>query len=65
MGWERNGYAFPNADAAGLESALSRAIGPLYSYPGEFRERELMRADHSWARPTQDCLTIYEHIRHK
>jgi len=24
-----------------------------------------MRADHSWARPAQDYLNIYEHIRHK
>ncbi len=64
---ERNGYVFHNADAPGLESALSRAIGLWYSYPDEFRELQLngMRADYSWARPAQDYLNIYEHIRHK
>jgi starch synthase len=24
-----------------------------------------MRADYSWARPGQDYLDVYEHIRHK
>jgi starch synthase len=65
--WERNGYVFHSADAPALESTLSRAIGLWYSYPQEFRELQLngMRADHSWARPAQDYLNIYEHIRHK
>ena len=67
QGSDRNGYVFHNADAPGLESALSRAIGLWYSYPEEFRELQLngMRVDHSWARPAQDYLNIYEHIRHK
>jgi starch synthase len=65
--WECNGYAFHNADAPGLKSALSRAIGLWYSYPQEYQELQLngMRADHSWAWPSQDYLNIYEHICHR
>jgi hypothetical protein len=37
--WECNGYAFHSADAPGLESAPSRAIGFWYSYPQDYRER--------------------------
>ncbi len=66
-GWERNGYVFHHPDQPALESALFRAIGLWYAYPAEFRELQLhgMRTDHSWARPAQDYLNIYEHIRHK
>jgi starch synthase len=66
-GWERNGYVFHHADPPALESAMARAIGLWYSYPAEFRELQLngMRTDHSWARPAQDYLNIYEHIRHR
>jgi starch synthase len=66
-GRERNGYVFHDVDPPALESAMGRAIGLWYAYPGEFRELQLhgMRADHSWARPAQDYLNIYEHIRHK
>ena len=66
-GSERNGYVFHQVDPAALESAMARAIGLWYSYPAEFRELQLngMRADHSWARPAQDYLNIYEYIRHK
>ncbi len=66
-GWERNGYVFHHLDPPALESAMFRAIGLWYSYPAEFRELQLngMQADHSWARPAQDYLNIYEHIRHK
>ena len=66
-GWERNGYVFHHADPPALESAMARAIGLWYSYPAEFRELQLngMRADHSWARPAEDYLNIYEYIRHK
>jgi starch synthase len=65
--WERNGYVFHDANAPGVESALSRAIGLWYCYPHEFRELQLngMRADHSWAQPGQDYLNIYGHIRCK
>ena len=61
-GWERNGYVFYQADAQGLESALSRAIGLWYSFPQEFRELQLngMRTDHSWAGP---AAGLSEHLR--
>jgi starch synthase len=66
-GWERNGYVLHHPDGPALESALFRAIGLWYVYPDEFRELQLhgMRTDHSWARPAQDYLNIYELIRHK
>ena len=37
------------------------------AYPDQFRQLMInaMRADYSWARPGQDYLNIYEHIRHK
>ena len=64
---ERNGYAFAHADYQGLESAMARAIGLWYGYPEDFRHVMLngMRSDRSWARPGQDYLNIYDHIRHK
>ncbi|MCA4131614.1 glycogen synthase [Arthrobacter sp. M4] len=66
-GWQRNGYAFHQTDNAAIESALERAFGLWYDYPGEFRELMLnaMRSDYSWAGPGQDYLNIYDHIRHK
>jgi starch synthase len=50
---DRNGYVFHQADNAALESAMARAIGLWYSYPGDFRQLMLngMLQDHSWARP--------------
>jgi len=64
---ERNGYVFHQSDNLAIESALRRALGLWFSYPGEFRQLMVnaMRADYSWARPGQDYLNIYEHIRHK
>jgi glycosyltransferase involved in cell wall biosynthesis len=64
---ERNGYVFHEADAAGLESAMSRAIGLWYSYPDEFRKLIIngMKYDYSWNYPGQHYLNIYEHIRCK
>jgi starch synthase len=49
-----------------LESALARAIGLWHDYPEDFRSLTLngMRSDHSWARPGQDYLDIYDHISH-
>jgi len=49
------------------QSALDRALGLWFDYPHEFRALMIngMQADHSWARPGQDYLDIYEHIRHK
>ena len=66
--WEqRNGYVFHQADAAGLESAMLRAIGLWYSYPDEFRRLMIngMKCDYSWNYPGQHYLNIYEYIRAK
>ena len=64
---ERNGYMFHQVDHCALQSAMSRAIGLWYSYPGEFRQLMIngMQQDHSWASAGQHYLNIYEHIRHK
>ena len=64
---DRNGYVFHQLDYPALESAMLRAIGLWYSYPGDFRELMLngMRQDHSWAGPGQHYENIYDHIRHK
>lgn len=62
---QRNGYVFHQPDSPALESALSRAIGLWHGYPDHFRHLmgNGMRADHSWARPGQDYLNVYHHIR--
>lgn len=64
---ERNGYLFHHTDTVAVESALNRAVGLWYDYPGEFRELMLngMRADYSWSEPGQHYLNIHEHVRHK
>jgi starch synthase len=63
---ERNGYVFNEADYPALESALYRAIGLWYSFPGEFQQLAIqgMGCDYSWNHPGQDYVRIYEHIRH-
>ncbi len=64
---ERNGYVFHQADYAGLESALQRAFGLWYSFPGEFRRlmENGMRWDFSWNHPGRRYLDIYDYIRHE
>ena len=64
---ERNGYVFQGADHAGIESAMHRAIALWHNYPDDFRRMMIhgMSYDYSWARPGQDYLNIYEHIRCK
>jgi starch synthase len=64
---QRNGHVFHHGDNPALESAMARAIGLWHRYPQDFRHLMLnaMRADRSWARPGQDYLNIYDHIRHK
>lgn len=64
---QRNGYRFDNYDAAGLESALGRAIDCYYQFPEHFRElmKNAMRADYSWNLPGQDYLNIYDFIRNR
>lgn len=61
----RNGYLFDDPTAAGLESALGRAIGLWVRHPEYFRQLRLngMRADNSWSKPAQQYLEIYRHIR--
>lgn len=64
---ERNGYVFHQADNAGLESAMNRAIGLWFDYPEDFRSLadNGMHYDYSWNRPGMDYLNIYESIRNK
>ncbi len=64
---ERNGYVFNQIDHPAIESAMQRAIGLWYAYPGDFRElaRQGMRYDYSWNYPGQHYLNIYEYICHK
>jgi len=64
---QRNGYVFHNADNAGVESALHRAIGCYYHFPDHFRHLMLngMRSDYSWKNPGQHYLNIYDYIREK
>jgi starch synthase len=62
---ERNGYVFNDLNAAGLESAMRRAIGMWYVYPQHFRELMVngMRYDYSWNKPGRDYNLIYDYIR--
>jgi starch synthase len=64
---QRNGYVFHHTDNQALESALSRALRLWSARPREFSQlaANCMRADYSWARPAQEYLDIYQHIRHK
>jgi starch synthase len=64
---ERNGYVFKDADYPALESAMHRAIGLWYSFPGEFRQllQNGMAYDYSWNHPGRDYINIYEYIKHQ
>jgi starch synthase len=64
---ERNGYVFDQADNAGIESALQRAIACYYQFPEHFRHLMLngMRSDYSWNHPARHYLNIYDYIRDK
>jgi starch synthase len=64
---ERNGYLFDQADNAGIESALQRAIACYYQFPEHFRHLMLngMRSDYSWNHPAGHYLNIYDYIRDK
>jgi starch synthase len=63
--YERNGYVFSDYSAAGLESALKRAIGLWHRYPEYFAQLRTngMRADFSWRQPADHYLNIYRHIQ--
>ncbi len=64
---ERTGYVFHEADFAGIESAITRAIGLWFDFPNEFRQLivNAMSADHSWGTSGHYYMDIYEHIRAK
>jgi starch synthase len=64
---ERNGYVFHEADFAGLESAMYRAIGLWNHHAEEFRQLmcQGMAYDYSWKHPGQDYVNVYEWVRHK
>ena len=64
---ERNGYVFHDATDAGMESALSRALGCYYQFPEHFRHlmENGMNTDYSWNHPGQHYLKIYDCIREK
>jgi len=64
---ERNGYVFFQPDSVGIESAMRRALGLWYDYPGEFRQlmSNGMRRDYSWNRGGADYVSIYDYIRYK
>ena len=57
---------FHQLDNPALKSAMRRAIGLWYSFPGDFRQLMLNgMEDHSWSWPGQHYVNIYDHIRHK
>ena len=64
---EGDNTMFHHVDHHALESAMSRALGLWYSYPGQFRQLMIngIQQDHSWASAGQHSLNIYEYIRHK
>ena len=62
---ERNGFVFQQADVAGINSAMDRAIGLYYNFPEDFRKlmQNGMRYDYSWNHPGEHYVNIYAHIR--
>ena len=62
---ERNGYVFDDLTGEALESALGRALGLWFEYPEYFRQLRLngMRQDHSWNRPAEQYLALFEAMR--
>jgi starch synthase len=62
-----NGFVFEDANPAGLDSALSRAIGCWYEAPDSFAKiaQNGMRYDYSWKNPAHDYENIYNYIKAK
>ncbi|NEX21689.1 glycogen synthase [Thiorhodococcus mannitoliphagus] len=60
----RNGYVFDDPTEAGLEDAMSRAIGLWQRFPQYFRQLRVngMRGDYSWRKPAQDYREIYKRL---
>lgn len=61
---ERNGYTFDHPDAAGLESAMSRAIDCWFNDPEKWRKLIIngMNIDFSWNKPSNLYLEIYDQL---
>ena len=59
-------HVFHHIDNEAIESALGPRPSAL-ARPREFGQlvANCMRADYSWARPVEEYLDIYQHIRHK
>lgn len=65
--YDRNGYTFTHMDNYGIESALKRAVGLYYDYPGHFRSliENAMSYDFSWNIPGKHYENVFDFIRHK
>lgn len=62
-----NGFVFEDANPAGLDSALRRAIGCWFDAPDSFNQLAIngMKCDYSWRTPAKDYANIYNFIRAK
>jgi starch synthase len=61
---ETNGYVFDYPDAAGIDSALDRAIHCWFEEQDKWRHLMIngMKTDFSWNRPSDEYLSIYKEI---
>ena len=57
----KNGFCFPDATVASMNSALMRAFQTFRSEPAKFQTlmRQGMASDWSWKKPTQEYLKVY------
>lgn len=62
---QRNGYLFDYPDAAGIDSALDRAIHCWFEEPEKWRKlmKNGMNTDFSWNHPSDVYLDIYKKLR--
>ncbi len=62
-----NGFAFNDANPAGLDSALLRGLRSWYEQPDAFNKVAMngMRFDYSWQNPAKDYQNIYNFIKAK
>ncbi|MBN2712911.1 MAG: glycogen synthase [Planctomycetes bacterium] len=62
-----NGYSFKDANPAGLDYALGRAIDCWTSYPETFNKlaQNGMKFDYSWKNPGIDYENIYNYVKAK
>ena len=63
---KRNGYTFDVSNAAGIDSALDRAIKCWYDDPEKWRSLMIngMKIDFSWNIPSDQYLAVYKKITH-